>query len=409
METNRTSRVLMLLENNPYPHDIRVRQEANALVAAGHRVTVISPMRAGQPWREVCQGVRAYRFPAPPEANGLLSYIWEYVYSMAATGLLSLFVFLRHGFDVVHAHNPPDTFVLIAAFYKLLGKRFVYDHHDLTPEMYYARFGGSGNPLVYRALVWFEKLSCRLADRIVTTNQSYRTVEMQRGRAPAERIAIVRNGPDLEHLRPVDPEPGLRRPGKTILCYVGDMGFHDGLDYLLRSLQRLAFDLGRTDFYCVLVGNGDAWSDMRSLSEQLGLTEFVSFTGPVAHQGVPRYLSAADICVAPEPSNTYNDRSTVIKMMEYMAVGKPSVAFDLPEHRFTAQGAALYAKPNDELDFARQIAALMDDPQQRQQMGQVGRTRVETELAWQHQAEHLLEVYEAFGRVRGRKRVKRAR
>ena len=336
METNRTSRVLMLLENNPYPHDIRVRQEANALVAAGHCVTVISPMQAGQPWRELCQGVLAYHFPAPPEANGFLSYIWEYVYSMAATGLLSLFVFLRHGFDVVHAHNPPDTFVLIAAFYKLLGKRFVYDHHDLTPEMYYARFGGSGNPLVYRALVWFEKLSCRLADRIVTTNQSYRTVEMQRGRAPAERIAIVRNGPDLEHLRPVEPGPGLRRPGKTILCYVGDMGFHDGLDYLLRSLQRLAFDLGRTDFYCVLVGNGDAWSDTRSLSEQLGLTEFVSFTGPVAHQGVPRYLSAADICVAPEPSNTYNDRSTVIKMMEYMAVGKPSVAFDLPEHRFTA-------------------------------------------------------------------------
>ena len=386
----------MLLENNPYPQDIRVRQEANALVAAGHQVMVIAPMRSGQPWRQVCQDVHAYRFPAPPDANGFLSYLFEYGYSMVAIFLISVFIFLRHGFDVIHTHNPPDTLVLIAAFYKLFGKRFVYDHHDLAPEMYYARFGGSGNPLVYRVLVWFEKLSCRLADHIITTNQSYRTIEMQRGQAPGERITIVRNGPDLSHLRLVAPDPDMRRLCETTLCYVGDMGFHDGLDCLLRSLQHLAFDLKRGDFFCVLVGDGDAWSDMKSLSEQLGLSEFVSFTGRVAHDEVPRYLSAADICVAPEPSNTYNDRSTVIKMMEYMALGKPIVAFDLPEHRFTAQEAALYATPNDELDFARQIAALMDDPQRCQQMGQLGRARVEMELAWSYQAERLIEAYETL-------------
>ena len=356
----------MLLENNPYPQDGRVRQEAHALVAAGHQVTVISPMGPGQPWHQVCQGVRVYRYPAPPEANGLWGYLWEYGYSMAAAWLLSLLVFLRNGFDVVHTHNPPDTFVLIAAFFKLFGKRFVYDHHDLAPEMYYARFGGSGNPLVYRVLVWFEKLSCRLADRVIATNQSYRAIEMQRGQVPAERITIVRNGPDLDRLRLVDTDPDLCHQGKTTLCYVGDMGFHDGLDYLLRSLHQLAYGLGRTDFHCVLVGGGDAWSSMRSYSEQLDLADLVLFTGQVPHQEVPRYLSAADICVAPEPSNAYNDRSTMIKMMEYMALGKPIVAFDLPEHRFSAQEAAVYARPNDELDFARQIAALMDAPQQRQ-------------------------------------------
>jgi len=386
----------MLLENNPYPQDGRVRQEAEALVAAGHRVTVISPMEPGQPWREVCQGVRAYRFPAPPQANGLLGYLWEYAYAMAATGLLSLFVFLRHSFDVIHAHNAPDTLVLIAAFYKLFGKRFVYDHHDLAPEMYYARFSGHGNALVHRVLLWFEGLSCRLADRIITTNQSHKALEMQRGRVPAERITIVRNGPDLKRLRAVDPDPALRRQSKTTLCYVGDMGFHDGLDYLMRSLHHLASDLNRTDFFCVLVGDGDAWFTVRSLSDQLDLRDLVLFTGRVAHQEVSRYLSSADICVAPEPSNAYNDRSTMIKMMEYMALGKPIVAFDLPEHRFTAQEAAVYANPNKELDFARLIASLMDAPQQRQRMGQKGRERIESELAWSYQVKHLLKAYETL-------------
>jgi glycosyltransferase involved in cell wall biosynthesis len=390
------ARVLMLLENNPYPRDGRVRQEATSLAAAGLKVTVISPKGSGQTWHEVCDGVRVYRYPAPPEADGFLSYMWEYGYSMAAAFLLSLFVFLRHGFDVVHTHNPPDTFVLIAAFFKLFGKRYVYDHHDLAPEMYYARFGGNGNPLVQRVLVWFEKLSCRLADRVIATNQSYRAVEMRRGKVPAERITIVRNGPDLDRLRLVDTDLDLCHNEKTTLCYVGDMGFHDGLDHLVRSLQRLAYDLRRTDFFCVLVGGGDAWSSVRSLSEQLGLTDYCLFTGQVAHHEVSRYLSAAEICVAPEPSNAYNDRSTMIKMMEYMALSKPIVAFDLPEHRFTAQEAAVYARPNDELDFARKIAGLMDAPQQRRRMAQIGRARIESELAWSYQSRYLLQVYETL-------------
>lgn len=396
METSVGRRVLMLLENSPYPRDPRVRQEAAALTAAGYQVSVICPLAPGQPWREILDGVHVYRFSAPPAANGFLGYLWEYGYSMMATFVLSLLVFLREGFDIVHAHCPPDTFVFIAAFYKLLGKRFVYDHHDLAPELYNAHFPGRGNSLFYHTLVLLEKLSCRLADHVIATNQSYKTVEMQRGHVPEERITIVRNGPDLNHMQIVKPDSALRPEGKTIISYVGVMGFQDGVDYLLRALQHLVHDLDRTDFLCVLVGAGDAWPSLKSMSERLDLASHVLFTGWVKPTEVAPYLSAADICVAPEPSNSYNNLSTAIKMMEYMAFGKPIVAFDLPEHRVTAQDAAVYARPNDELDFAQHIAVLMDDPEQRRKMGQRGRERIETELAWLYQEKHLLKAYEAL-------------
>lgn len=389
-------RVLMLLENNPYPQDGRVRREAISLTATGYQVMVIAPKVSNQPWREICQNVLVYRFPAPPEADGFLGYLWEYGYSMIATFSLTLFVFLRHGFDVIHTHNPPDTFFPIVAGYKLLGKRFVFDHHDLSPEMYYARFGGEGNPLIHRILILFEKLSFWLANHVIATNQSYKAIEMERGGVPEAQITIVRNGPDLNRFRLMDPGPDVRRQDKMTLCYVGEMGYHDGVDYLLRALQILIYELKRTDIFCLLVGAGDAWLDLKTLAEALQLTDYVAFTGWVDAGEVARYLSVADICVAPEPSNSYNDRSTMIKMMEYMALQKPVVAFDLPEHRFTAQAAAVYAVANDEHDFARQIVLLMDNPKQRQKMGQEGRTRIEKALAWQHQEKQLLKAYESL-------------
>jgi glycosyltransferase involved in cell wall biosynthesis len=390
--------VLMLLENESYPQDSRVRLEAASLTAAGYRVSVICPAARRQPWRETLDDVRVYRFPAPPPGDGFLGYVWEYGYSLLATFVLSLLVFLREGFDVVHAHCPPDIFVLVAAFYKLLGRRFVYDHHDLAPEMYYARFGGKGHRLVYHALILLEKLSCRCADHVIATNQSYKTVEMQRGHVPHDRITVVRNGPDLNGPQPAETEPDLRREGKMTIGYVGVMGTQDGVDYLLRALHHLVCDVGRTDFLCALVGAGDALPGLQSLTERLDLASHVLFTGWVEYTEVARYLNAADICAAPEPSNAYNDRSTAIKVMEYMAFGKPIVAFDLPEHRFTAQDAAVYARPNDELDFAHKIAALMDDGERRQKMGQIGRKRVAEELAWSYQEQHLLEVYQALAR-----------
>jgi glycosyltransferase involved in cell wall biosynthesis len=389
------NRILMLLENQTYPRDFRVRREATALTAAGYRVSVICPAGPGQPSRETLNGVRLYRYWQPPAGNGFLGYLWEYGYAMSATFLLSLLAFFREGFDVVHAHNPPDTFVFIAAFYKLLGKRFVFDHHDLSPEMYQARFPGGGSLFVHDTLVLLEKLTCGLADRIIATNESYKKIEMERDHVPETRITVVRNGIELHNLRLVEPDPTLHPKGKTIIGYIGVMGFQDGVDYLLRALGHLVRDLGRTDFFCILVGDGDAFPNLKSLTGQLDISEYVLFTGMVNHSEVARYLGAADLCVAPEPSAPYNDRSTAVKLMEYMALAKPIVAFDLTEHRFTAQGAAAYVKPNDELEFARAIAELMDDPGRRETMGLLGRRRVETELAWQYSIPKLLEAYRA--------------
>jgi glycosyltransferase involved in cell wall biosynthesis len=393
MKTRSNKRVLMLVENQSYPQDVRVRREASALTAAGYIVSVICPSKPGLAFREVINGVRVFRYPPPSAANSFLAYLWEYAYSMMASFLLSMIVFFGEGFDVVHAHNPPDTFVFIAAFYKLFGKRFIFDHHDLSPEMYMARMPGGGNRFVYRALLLMEKLTYFFADHVITTNESYRNIEMERGGVPADRITIVRNGIPLTDARRAEPESTLLGKGKIIIGYVGVMGFQDGVDYLLRALHHLLHHLGRTDFHCVLVGTGDAWPKLRQLARQLGLEQYVSFTGFVSNQKMQGCLSAAQICVAPEPSNSFNDRSTMIKMLHYMSMSKPIVAFDLPEHRVTARDAALYARPNDELAFAKAILGLMDDPQRREALGASGRSRFESELAWEYSVPCLLEAY----------------
>jgi len=389
-------RVLMLVENNPYQIDIRLKHETRTLVEAGYRVSVICPRPSGGRLHEVADSVHLYQFPAPSAGDGFLGYLWEYSYSMIAAFVISLFIFLREGFDVVHVHNPPDTFFLTAAFYKLFGKRFVYDHHDLAPEMYRARFKGGGTRVVYRALVLLERLSCRLADHVIATNESYKTVEMERGRVPAERITVVRNGPHLEVEQCTEPDPALQQRASTILGYVGVMGPQDGVDCLLRALYHLIYDLDRRDVFCVIVGKGSMLPELKALAEELHVEEYVWFTGWIPDEDLIRYLSTADICIDPDPSNSFNDRSTMIKVMEYMTLGKPIVAFDLPEHRVTAQDAAVYARPNDEFDLARQIASLMDDPERRQRMGRIGRERIKTELAWACQENYLLEAYQAL-------------
>jgi len=394
MNSPENNRILMLLENLPFPQDIRVRREANALQTAGYRVTVICPASKGQVLRENVNGVRVLRYPPPAPANGFLGYVREYGYAMVASFLLSLVAFFEEGFDAVHAHNPPDTFVFIAIFYKLFGKRFVYDHHDLSPEMYQARFSGGGKPLVYRVLLWLEKLSCRIADHVIVTNESYKRLAIERGKVPESQITIVRNGIELNQLdQVIQPHRGLRELGKTIIGYVGVMGFQDGVDYLLRALDHLIRNFGRTDFYCVLIGGGDAWTSLREQAHQLNLEKYVRFTGFVFGQELRCYLSAADICVDPTPSSTYSDRSTMFKIMEYMSLGKPVVAFSLPEHRFTAQEAAIYVAPNDTRAFAKAIAELMDDSRRRVAQGVAGSRRIRNELAWDYSVPHLLRAY----------------
>jgi len=389
-----SGRVLMLIENNSYPQDQRVRHEARALVDAGYQVSVISPAKRGQRWRETIDRVHVYRYPAPAESSGILAYLFEYGYSTVAMFVLSVLVYLREGFDVIHTANPPDTLVLVVGVYKLLGKRFVYDHHDLVPELYCTIFPDRRNRLMHRALLMLEKLSLRLADHVIATNQSYRVMEMERGRVPADRITIVRNGPELKSRQVAEAFPELRQKGKTIISYLGVMGFQDGVDYLLRALHHLIHDLGRTDVFCVLIGGlGSAQPSLKRLVTELGLDDYVWFTGWVTDTDLRRYIASADLCVDPDPSNPFNDRSTMTKMMEYMAEARPIVAFDLPEHRFTAQEAAVYVHGNDELEFARALAQLMDDPARREAMGVFGYRRVSTELAWQYSVQHLVGAY----------------
>jgi glycosyltransferase involved in cell wall biosynthesis len=387
--------ILMLVENNPVWRDVRVRQEAHSLKDAGYAVSVICPGMAGRRFHEEMDGIHIFTYPPSYQGRGFIGYAYEYGYSLLAMFMVSLYVFARRGFDVIHAANPPDTTVLIAIFYKFFGKRFVYDHHDLSPEIFSLRFKSEKGiaRFVYGILIFLERLSCRVADHVIATNQSYKNIELQRGKIPESKITIVRNGPDLERLRRVEFPSELGREGKTTIVYLGFIGFQDGVEHLLQILHLLAYELKRNDFFCVIAGDGDALGDLKKQAHALNLDEFVIFTGYIPHESVAKYISAADLCVAPEKPSPINHYSTIIKVLEYMALGKPVVAFDLIEHRYSAHDAALYAENGEELDFARKIALLMDNPELRETMGRLGRARVEETLAWRHQAGALIEVY----------------
>ncbi len=391
-------RILMLLENCPFPRDPRVRHEARALTDAGFSVTLICPHSTGQAWSENYCGTRVIRYPVPPKFNNFIGYICEYGYSLFIFFVLSVYVWARYGIDAVHVHQPPDTGLLVAGFFKLFGKAYVMDHHDLAPELYNAHFLYRGKPAIYRALMWWEKKALHLADRVIATNESYKQIEIERAGISEEKITIVRNGPDLNEkplranlLDQKKPDDGIT------LGYVGVMGIQDGVDYLLKAFQLLVHELHQENVRCVLVGAGDAFLQMKQLSSDLGIDKHVEFTGWIDDPNeFNRHLERIDIGLSPEPSNAYNDTSTFIKVMDYMTFGKPLVAFDLPESRHSAGEAALYADGNDIFDFAQKIVMLMEDEERRRQMGAVGLERIRDELAWNHQAGKLVEMYRSL-------------
>lgn len=390
-------KILMLLENNPYPQDSRVRKEAQSLVQAGHQVSIICPAAKHQPRYETIAGVTVYRYPAPPEAQGLLGYVVEYGYSLVMSFIFSLIVLARSGFDVIHAHNPPDIFVFVALFYKVLGKKFVFDHHDISPELYSVRFADGGNLRVRQILMVLEKLSCRAADAVIATNDSYKRIEMERAGISEKRIGVVRNGPSLTEKNTNSPTPQLDTTGKTVIGYVGIIGYQDGVDYLIRALYHLICDLNCTEVLCLIVGKGDALEAIKHLTREKNLENYVHFAGWVDSGHLAGYFNLMDICAAPEPTNHYNDHCTMIKVMEYMSFSKPIVAFDLPEHRFSAQAAALYTPDNNAFEYARNIQKLIQNPALRQEMGAYGRTRIENTLAWEYQAQELIRIYGNLG------------
>lgn len=386
-------RIVMLLANCTYPEDGRARREAGTLVEAGYAVTVICPRGPGQPRHDTVGGVRVrrYRLPTPPGAVG---YVVEHVWAVLASLVLSLRLARGEGFDVVHAHNPPDLLVLVGAVHQRLGRRFVYDHHDLAPDLYLARFGERSSRRVHRALRWLEAWCCRAADHVIASNESYAEVERSRHGVPDDRITVVRNGPELARLRPQPPDPDLRAGADLVVTFVGVIGPQDGVDHLLRAVA--ALDPARRGVRCLIVGDGDAVPGLRRLAAHLGLGDAVTFVGTVPFDDVARYIASADICVEPAPSNPYNERSTMIKIMEYLALERPVVAFDLAENRRTAGDCALYARANDDASLAEMLAVLADDPALRQRLGRAGRQRMEEEFAWHLIAPRLVRAYDSI-------------
>lgn len=386
-------RALILVENLSVPFDRRVWQECRALTDAGWRVDVICPRgtkRDTEPYVEL-EGVRIHRYPLTAATGGPLGFAKEYGTALWHTARLAL----RIGrVDVVHACNPPDILLLAVLPAKLRGTKFVFDQHDLVPELYESRFT-RGRDLLYRGVVLAERLTFALADIVISTNESYREVALTRGRKKPERVFVVRSAPMVERFRQVEPDPALRAGAPHLLAYLGVMGPQDGVDYALRSLARLRDELGRTDWRAVFVGAGDAFDDMVALSSELRLDDRVTFTGRIPDEDLLRVLSSADVCLAPDPLNPLNDVSTMNKIMEYMAMSRPIVSFDLQEARVSAGDAALYATPNDEGEFARLVAELLDDPQRRARMGEIGEERVRTSLSWEHSRANLLEAYAA--------------
>jgi glycosyltransferase involved in cell wall biosynthesis len=386
-------RALILVENLSVPFDRRVWQECTTLRDAGWTVHVICPQgekRDTEPEAEI-DGIRIHRYPLRAATGGPAGYLREYGSALWHTARLARKV---GPVDVVHACNPPDLLFLPALWLKRRGARFVFDQHDLVPELYLSRFD-RGEDLLYRAVCALERRTYRAADIVLATNESYRDVAMRRGGRRPEDVFVVRSAPAIERFQPVPPEPELKRGKPHLLCYLGVMGPQDGVDYALRALAKLRDEFGRTDWHAVFVGAGDAFDAMVELSRQLGLSEQVQFTGRVPDADLVRYLSTADVCLSPDPRNPLNDVSTMNKVLEYMAMGRPIVSFDLKEARVSAGDAAVYAPANDEAEFAKLITLLLDDPEKRAEMGEIGQERVSGPLSWRNSQASLLAAYAA--------------
>jgi glycosyltransferase involved in cell wall biosynthesis len=400
--TGRTSagrigrRVLIIVENLPVPFDRRVWNEANALRDAGYEVSIVCPKGAGaQESTLVLDGIRIYRHPLPLDARGALGYLLEYSSALFWETLLTWRVFLTHGFDAIHACNPPDLIFLIGGFFKyVFGKKFLFDHHDINPELYEAKF--KRKDFFHRCLLAVERATFATADISIATNNSYREIAIARGKMPPDRVFVVRSGPSLERMRILPPEPALKKGRQYLVGYVGVMGAQEGIQYLLEAARHIIRDLGRTDIQFGLVGGGPELEHLKALAAELGIADYVTFTGRAPDADMLAMLNTADVCVNPDEYNAMNDKSTMNKIVEYMALGKPIVQFDLTEGRYSAGDASLYAANNDARDMARCILTLIDNPELCRRMGEIGRRRVVEELSWAHETPKLLEAYDAL-------------
>lgn len=391
-DVSAAGKVLIIVENLPVPNDRRVWLEATTLRDAGYHVSVISIKGTNaRKTHEVLDGIHVYRYPAPPQTSGFLSFVFEFAYCWIMSFVLSLVVWVREGIDVVHACNPPETFWLIGGFYKLFGKKFLFDHHDLSPEMYQSRFGKQGR--LYKTLLLLERLTFKTADVVVTTNETHKQVAVERGNVPPEKVFIVRSGPNHHVLKPGPADPALKNGRSFLVAYLGVLNPQDGVDTLVRTADVIVNTMGRDDIQFVIMGAGDALDDLRAQAQDLGLGEAMTFTGWADMDTIRATLSTADVCVDTMPKTPYSDAATMNKILEYMSMARAIVAFNLVETQVSAQDAAIYAEPDNVQDLAEKILALLADPEQRAAMGARGRARIEQELAWEHQAPNLLAAY----------------
>jgi glycosyltransferase involved in cell wall biosynthesis len=387
------TRVLIIVQNLPVPFDRRVWLECQALTADGYQVAVVCPKGKGDPAYQVLDGVQLYKYRPYAPGGSKASFVTEYVYSFLATAWLTLKARRSGRFAVMQACNPPDIFWPIALALRAVDRtRFVFDHHDLCPELFRSRFP-DGAELPYRGLRALERRTHRTADHVISTNESYRDIAINRSGKPAADVTVVRTGPDPERLQRGEPSPELRRGRTFLAAYIGVMGPQDGVDIVLRAADIVVREYGRDDIAFTLIGSGDCYDDLVALRDELGLGGHVEFTGRAPDELVSRIMSTASVGLSPDPKNPLNDVSTMNKTMEYMAFELPVVAFDLRETRVSADDAAVYATPNDVHEYAAAIVALMDDESRRSQMGKRGRVRVEQLLAWSHQQRAYLSVY----------------
>jgi len=402
-ETTARARALIIVQNLPVPFDRRVWLESKALTAAGYDVTVVGPKGKKDAGSEIREGVTLLKYPPYAPGGSAIGFVLEYAYSLVATATLVLRARRSGRFDVLQACNPPDIFWPIARWLRRRdGSRFVFDHHDLCPELYDSRFP-NGNALPRRGLLALEKATFRAADHVVATNTSYAEIAMRRGGKAPEEVTVVRTGPDHDSLRREDEVPALRRGRHHLVAYIGVMGPQDGVDLAVRAAAHVVHGLGRKDVAFTFMGAGDSYADLVALRDELSLQDHLELPGRVPDPVVLDVLSTADIGLSPDPKNPLNDLSTMNKTLEYMAFGLPVVAFDLKETRVSAGEAALYVQSGDVPAYAAAIVRLLDDRAKREAMGNAGRLRIENNLGWPYQREAYVGVFDALV---GRKRVR---
>ncbi len=394
-------KILIIVENLPVPFDTRVWQEATTLADNGYEVSVICPKGKGYDKDyEWLKGVHIHRHDLPPEGNGAFGYAREYFSALREELRLAKKIYKERGFHVIHGCNPPDDIYMVASRFKNKGVDYVFDHHDICPELFEAKFGKASG-LLYQSQLWLERQTYRHCTFAFVTNESYKKIAIERGGMKEEDVFVLRSGPKLERLRITPPKEEIKRGKRYMVGYLGVIGQQEGIEYLLQAAKHIKEVMHRDDIFWGIVGGGPHLEALRRLSSEMGLDSIVEFTGRVPDETLLDYLNTADVCVNSDEYNAMNDKSTMNKILEYMALGKPIVQFDLTEGRYSAQEASLYAEPNNAVDMACKIVQLLDDEALRKRMSAFGRDRIVSQLSWEHTSKALLEAYDRYFTRRG--------